>query len=74
MTKNMTQEEFNRLILEVKTELEKSIQSIKDKAPNLYQIIIDFLDGKISIEEINAFQSLTKEEQRIFINNYQGRA
>ncbi|MGR4071249.1 hypothetical protein ACTGZD_03630 [Streptococcus parasuis] len=74
MTKNMTQEEFNRLILEVKTELEKSIQSIKDKAPNLYQIIIDFLDGRISIEEINAFQSLTKEEQRIFINNYQGRA
>lgn len=74
MTKNMTQEEFNRLIQEVKTELEKSIQSIKDKAPNLYQIIIDFLDGKISIEEINAFQSLTKEEQRIFINNYQGRA
>lgn len=61
--KEMTQEELDNLINE-----------IKEKAPNLYQFIQDFLDKKLSSEEVDGFFSMDLESQLLYINSYQARA
>lgn len=61
--KEMTQEELDDLINE-----------IKEKAPNLYLFIQDFLDKKLSSEEVDGFFSMDLESQLLYINSYQARA
>ena len=61
--KEMTQEELDNLINE-----------IKEKAPNLYLFIQDFLDKKLSSEEVDGFFSMDLESQLLYINSYQARA
>lgn len=41
---NMTQAEFDELMTE-----------IKEKRPNLFQFIVDFLNRKVSTEEVDDF-------------------
>lgn len=66
MTKNineMTQAEFDNLISE-----------IKERSPKLYLIIQDFVNKKLSSEEVDIFLSMNNEDQLRFINGYQARA
>lgn len=60
---NMTQAEFDEAIAE-----------IKDRNPNLFQFITDFLDRKVSTEEVDEFLKMERTNQVEFIKNYQARA
>ena len=66
MTKNindMTNKEFNNLM-----------SDIKAKHPNLFQFIADFVDRKVSIEEVEDFLNMKRSDQVVYIKNYQARA
>lgn len=60
---NMTQSEFDNRITE-----------IKDRNPNLFQFIIDFLDDKVTPEEVYDFLKMEHSYQVNYIKNYQARA
>ncbi|RSJ60236.1 hypothetical protein D8810_10275 [Streptococcus gordonii] len=59
---NMTQTEFNNLI-----------NDIKEKHPKLYQIICDFVDRKLSAEEVNSILEMEQSDLVDYINNYKVR-
>lgn len=59
---NTTQLEFDTLIQEMKVE-----------EPNLYQILNDYLNRKISLDELNDFLSLEGEARWAYIDSYQAR-
>ena len=59
---NTTQLEFDTLIQEMKVE-----------EPNLYQILNDYLNRKISLDELNDFLSLEGEARRAYIDSYKAR-
>ena len=62
MTKNineMTQQEFDKLMVNIKT-----------KYPKLFQIIKDFVNKKLSLKDVERILSMSNEEQVNFINNY----
>lgn len=66
MTKNikdMTNKEFNNLMSE-----------IKERAPKLFLIILDFVNKRFSSEEVDNLLSMNSEDQLHFINSYQARA
>ena len=66
MTKNindMTQSEFD-----------KQIAEIKAKCPNLFQFIADFVDRKVSTEEVEEYLKMKRSDQVLYIKNYQARA
>ena len=66
MTKNineMTQAEFD-----------KQMAEIKEKRPNLFQFISDFVDRKVSTEEVDDFLNMKRSDQVLYIKNYQARA
>ena len=66
ITKNineMTQAEFDNLI-----------SDIKEKAPKVFLIIQDFVNKKLSSEEVDVFLSMNNKDQLHFINGYQARA
>ena len=60
---NMTQAEFDELMAE-----------IKDRNPNLFQFITDFLDRKITPEEVDEFLKMERTNQVDYIKNYKARA
>lgn len=60
---NMTQAEFD----EVMTEL-------KAKRPKLFQFIADFVDRKVSTEEVDDFLKMGRSDQVDYIKNYKARA
>ena len=60
---NMTQAEFDEVIAE-----------IKDRNPNLFQFIIDFLDDKVIPEEVYDFLKMERNYQVNYIKNYKARA
>ena len=60
---NMTQSEFDNRITE-----------IKDRNPNLFQFIIDFLDDKVTSEEVYDFLKMKRSYQVNYIKNYKARA
>lgn len=59
---NTTQLEFDTLIQEMKVE-----------EPNLYQILNDYLNRKISLDELNDFLSLEGEARWAYIDSYKAR-
>lgn len=59
----MTQAEFDNLI-----------SDIKEKAPKVFLIIQDFLNKKLSSEEVDKLLSMNSEDQLHFIDSYQARA
>lgn len=61
--KNMTQAEFD-----------KQMAEIKEKRPNLFQFISDFVDRKVSTEEVDNFLNMKRSDQVVYIKNYQARA
>ena len=60
---NMTQAEFDEQMAE-----------IKERNPNLFQFITDFLDRKVSTEEVDDFLKMERTNQVEYIKNYQARA
>ena len=60
---NMTQAEFDELMTE-----------IKEKRPNLFQFIVDFLNRKVSTEEVDDFLNMEHRNQVDYIKSYQARA
>ncbi|MCB2862117.1 hypothetical protein [Streptococcus suis] len=59
---NMTQQEFDELLAEV-----------KEESPNLSQFIKDFIDKKVTREEASVYLSMTSDQQQNYIDNYQAR-
>ena len=60
---NMTQAEFDEVISEIKAE-----------RPNLFQFITDFLDRKVTPEEVDEFLKMERTDQVDYIKNYKARA
>ena len=60
---NMTQAEFD-----------KQMAEIKERNPNLFQFIADFVDRKVSTEEVDDFLKMEHSYQVNYIKNYQARA
>ena len=60
---NMTQAEFDEIMTE-----------IKDRNPNLFQFIADFVDRKVSTEEVEEFLKMERTNQVDYIKNYKARA
>jgi hypothetical protein len=60
---NMTQAEFD-----------KQMAEIKEKRPNLFQFISDFVDRKVSAEEVGDFLKMERSDQVDYIKNYKARA
>lgn len=60
--KEMTQTEFDELIAE-----------IKEKYPKLFQFLSDFVDRKVSYEEVDDFLKMEQVDRVELINNYQAR-
>ena len=59
---NMTQAEFD-----------KQMAEIKEKLPNLFQFISDFVDRKVSTEEVEEYLKMEHRKQVEYIKNYQAR-
>ena len=59
---NMTQAEFDEVMTE-----------IKEECPNLFQFIVDFINKKVSIQEVEAFQKMEHEVRQLYIKNYKSR-
>ena len=60
---NMTQSEFDGQMAE-----------IKERNPNLFQFIADFVDRKVSTEEVDEFPKMERTDQVDYIKNYKARA
>ena len=60
---NMTQAEFD-----------KQMAEIKAKHPNLFQFIADFVNRKVSTEEVDDFLKMRRSDQVEYIKNYKARA
>ena len=59
---NMTQAEFDEQMAE-----------IKERNPNLFQFIADFVDRKVSTEEVDDWLNMERAEQVEYIKNYKSR-
>ncbi|MFH6650526.1 hypothetical protein P7J26_09440 [Streptococcus suis] len=58
----MTQQEFDELLAEA-----------KENTPNLFQFIEDFVDKKVTHEEVSVYLSMTSDQRQNYIGNYQAR-
>lgn len=59
----ITQIEFDALIARAKKE-----------NPNLYLFLVDFMNKKVSIEEVNTFEKMDYELQQLYLKNYEARS
>lgn len=59
----MTQAEFDEVMADIKA-----------RNPNLLQLITDFLDRKVTPEEVDDLLNMERAEQVEYIKNYQARA
>ena len=55
-------------------EFDKQMAEIKERNPNLFQFITDFLDRKVTPEEVDEFLKMEHEVQQLYIKNYKARA
>ena len=60
---NMTQSEFDEVMAEIKSE-----------RPSVFQFIADFLDRKVTPEEVDEFLKMERTDQVDYIKNYKARA
>ena len=60
---NMTQAEFD-----------KQMAEIKERNPNRFQFIADFVDRKVITEEVDEFLKMERTDQVDYIKNYKARA
>ena len=55
------------------SELDDFVKVLKEKNPNLYRFIIDFIDKKVSIKEVEAFQKMGHQAQQLYLKHYKAR-
>ena len=55
-------------------EFDKQMAEIKAKNPNLFQFIADFVNRKVSTEEVDDFLKMGRSDQVDYIKNYKARA
>ena len=55
-------------------EFDKRMAEIKAKNPNLFQFIADFVNRKVSTEELDDFLKMERTDQVDYIKNYKARA
>lgn len=60
--KNMTQAEFDDFMLD-----------LKENEPKLFQFIVDFINKKVTVQEVEAFQKMEPDVQQLYIKNYKTR-
>lgn len=60
--RKMTQAEFDGFMADLKV-----------NNPNLFQFIVDFINKKVTVEEVEAFQKMEPEVQQLYIKNYKAR-
>ncbi|RSJ01738.1 hypothetical protein D8842_01985 [Streptococcus mitis] len=60
---NMTQAEFAEVMAEIKA-----------KRPKVFQFIADFVDKKVTSEEVDEFLKMERTNQVDYIKNYKARA
>ena len=56
------------------TEFDNFVADLKVNNPNLFQFIVDFINKKVSIKEVKAFQKMEHQAQQLYIKNYKARA
>ncbi|WP_033676373.1 hypothetical protein [Streptococcus mitis] len=61
--RKMTQAEFDNFMADLK---------VND--PNLFQFIVDFINKKVTVQEVEAFQKMEYQAQQLYIKNYKARA
>lgn len=49
------------------------IEKMKLEEPNLFQIMADYLNGKLSKIELQAFFDMDQKERWTYVDNYQAR-
>lgn len=54
-------------------EFDKQMAEIKERNLNIFQLISDFLDRKVTPEEVDEFLKMERAEQVEYIKNYQAR-
>jgi hypothetical protein len=60
---NLAQVEFDALIARA-----------KEENPNLYLFLVDFMNKKVSLEEVNAFEKMDYELKQLYLKNYKARS
>ena len=58
----------------IQAEFDKRMAEIKAKNPNLFQFIADFVNRKVSTEELDDFLKMERSDQVDYIKNYKARA
>ena len=56
------------------TEFDALIARIKEEDPNLYLFLADFVNKKVSTEEVDAFLKMEHKIQQLYIKNYKARS
>ena len=54
-------------------ELDNLIQKMKKEEPNLFQIMEDYINNKLSTQELEVFLNMDQEARWTYIDNYQAR-
>lgn len=60
---NMTQVKFDALIARA-----------KEENPNLHLFLVDFVNKKVSFEEVNAFEKMDYELKQLYLKSYKARS
>ena len=55
-------------------EFDKRMAEIKERHPNLFQFIADFVDRKVTPKEVDEFLKMERTDQVDYIKNYKARA
>ena len=55
------------------SELDNTIQKMKIEEPNLFQIMADYMSGKLSKQELETFFNMDQKERWAYIDSYQAR-
>lgn len=61
--RKMTQAEFDNFMADLKV-----------NNPNLFQFVADFINEKVTVQEVEAFQKMEHQAQQLYIKNYKARA
>lgn len=56
------------------TEFDNFMADLKVNNPNLFQFIVDSINKKVTVQEVEAFQKMDPEVQQLYIKNYKARA
>lgn len=77
MVYNATDESCNLLKLQNIDKKESSkmdlIEKMKLEEPNLFQIMADYMSGKLSKQELETFFNMDQKERWAYIDSYQAR-